>query len=864
MQSPPVRFNWNVFPSTKLEANQMLTPLGCLYSPLHISTLHSSAQPLKCLVCSNYINPYIRIDRPNRMWWCPFCGKTTRFPENYVLPEKDAPNEDIPVEIRPTGHNTIEYELADDISSGKAPPFVAVYVVDVYHHTDALESRDFDKLKESIAKSVDSLPPDTLVMLITFSDVVEVHIPEKNDSVVFLTGLFGKKYDFSRLFTDSTLTKKIESMLQLSSFSSLADTSLLVKNGYLLPVSEKLKLCIDNLRPKLTSSFKPPRSTGLALYLSTMLLSNYSFRNLTGKISLFASGPATLEPGMIVSEEELIRSHHDVANFNAPRFKSASKFYQTLSYISAGYQTLDAYTSVYTSSGKLTNYAVQESRPSFTFDLYAGSLDQVGVYEMKHLAQAGSGNISLSESFASKLFELDLQGNTDQISTEQHRARFTVTTSRGLKVMKAATHGVELQSSYQSDKLSNLHHERISDTVTKFDLSLKKRNFTNQWSLGSLTADDAVAVYFEPETVSSTSMLDAFTGAKDIYIQFRTKFWDIQKNKHILRVTTIKKQTTLAILAANQVKLSSGRFKLINTNSSIIKEKLFMESFDYEAWMVLFTRLLIIKIDTTIGFESFEEVVNDVDAALIRMTKFFGGVKVSTAGTSHNPLENLKLIYSINERFKELPSYSYSLRRNPQLARIFNSSPDETAYYHHLFISADTATSCNMINPKLYRVSSGGKLESVLLDITSLNITEDSAYFVLDSVFNVVVFHQYSDPKRKLALHNSNNDSIIFGDESPREDLAQVLNIINTQLLANRTVRSKVVLTQTGHSQARFLMARLNPVVDREEKPTKSSSWWSFFGGSANDVLMTDDVSVSKYYDELLERVKNFALESDY
>ena len=29
-----VRFNWNVFPSTRLQESQIVTPVGCLYTPV--------------------------------------------------------------------------------------------------------------------------------------------------------------------------------------------------------------------------------------------------------------------------------------------------------------------------------------------------------------------------------------------------------------------------------------------------------------------------------------------------------------------------------------------------------------------------------------------------------------------------------------------------------------------------------------------------------------------------------------------------------------------------------------------------------------------------------------------------------------
>lgn len=838
------RFNWDVFPSTKLEASHMLTPLGCLFTPAYGLPVQSHSTPIQCDLCISYINQYIRIDRQNKMWWCPFCEKRSFLPDGFPLHEKGSENNDIPLEIRPNVL-TIDYVLAKDIAMGSETPFVVVYVIDLYQHTDSIESKEFDLLKEAISESIHKLPKNTLVGIVTYAEDVDVYVSSGAAPISFLPGLlFGDKYDYNKIFTDSNLTSVLFRLLRVGSPPSSRDDSL-VNNAFLSP--ELLLEYIQNLKPVLTDSYKPPRSTGIACYIAALMLSQ-SFSNLIGKISVFISGPPTLSPGKIV-DKGTIRSHHDVANFKAPNFVPALRFYQALSYVAAGYQPADVYNIVYTAGGKLTDYSVSERAPTFSFDIYTGALDQVGVYEMRHLANSGSGSILLSETFASHQFKQTLLANTAAIATEKHNTKLAVATSRGLKVMKSVSHGTELQSSYQSDKLSSMHQEKISDMVTQFDSTLKKRNFTNKWYLGSLDSNDTLAIYFEMETVSSSSLLNAEHGVKEVYIQFQAKWWDIELQLFVLRITTLKKITTLAILAAHQVKMSDGTYRLVNTKSSIVREKMLLDSFDYKAWIVLFTRLLTSKIDTTIGYESFDEVVKDVDIALIRLTKFFGGLQVQTH-SSHNPYENLKVIHSISEKFRELPGYSYSLRRNPQLVRIFNSSPDETAYYHHIFIGSNAEESCMMIQPSFYQAQEG--LESVLLDVSSLKASE-SSFYVLDSVFSIIVFHQCVEGE-KLKLHNSNNDDLVYGERLGKTE--PVLHLVDERI-AQRSVIPKIILTQNGHSQARFLMARLNPVQDKPvEKP--ESKWWNIFTTSASPVLMTDEVSVSTYYDELLDKVKNY------
>ena len=68
------------------------------------------------------------------------------------------------------------------------------------------------------------------------------------------------------------------------------------------------------------------RCTGVALSVAVGLLES-SFQNAGGRIMLFAGGPATEGPGMVVGPElrEPIRSHHDIDRDNIKYFKKALK-----------------------------------------------------------------------------------------------------------------------------------------------------------------------------------------------------------------------------------------------------------------------------------------------------------------------------------------------------------------------------------------------------------------------------------------------------------------------------------------------------------------------------------------------------------
>ena len=103
---------------------------------------------------------------------------------------------------------------------------------------------------------------------------------------------------------------------------------------FLLPVSQ----CEYQLTKALEQLQKDPwpvandrrnlRCTGVALSVAVGLLES-SFQNAGGRIMLFAGGPATEGPGLVVGPElrEPIRSHHDIDRDNIKYYKKALKVF---------------------------------------------------------------------------------------------------------------------------------------------------------------------------------------------------------------------------------------------------------------------------------------------------------------------------------------------------------------------------------------------------------------------------------------------------------------------------------------------------------------------------------------------------------
>jgi protein transport protein SEC23 len=101
---------------------------------------------------------------------------------------------------------------------------------------------------------------------------------------------------------------------------------------FLMPVAEcefQLTKALEQLQKDpwpVASDRRNLRCTGVALSVAVGLLES-SFQNAGGRIMLFAGGPATEGPGLVVGPElrEPIRSHHDIDRDNIKYYKKALK-----------------------------------------------------------------------------------------------------------------------------------------------------------------------------------------------------------------------------------------------------------------------------------------------------------------------------------------------------------------------------------------------------------------------------------------------------------------------------------------------------------------------------------------------------------
>lgn len=166
-----VRYSWGCWPSSRLEAQKCVVPIGMLYSPLKrierpagMSSDPMQYDPVRCTNCGSVLNPWCQVDFQSKVWSCPFCLNRNPFSPHYA---DNISQENLPAELIPQ-YTTIEYELQPGPGRQATPP-VFLFVMDTAVDRDELES-----LRDSLQQSINLIPDDALVGFITFGTMVQV------------------------------------------------------------------------------------------------------------------------------------------------------------------------------------------------------------------------------------------------------------------------------------------------------------------------------------------------------------------------------------------------------------------------------------------------------------------------------------------------------------------------------------------------------------------------------------------------------------------------------------------------------------------------------------------------------------------
>eukprot|EP00126_Sphaerothecum_destruens_P008410 Sdes_comp20201_c0_seq1m13515 len=363
-----VRFSWNTWPSSRIEATRVVVPIGCLYTPVKeredLPPVYY--EPVVCTKtsCRAVLNPFCSIDVRSKLWICPFCFTRNQFPPHY----KDISENNLPAELIHS-YSTIEYTL----QRGALLPPIFLFVVDT-----CLDEEDLQALKDSLIMSLSLLPENSLVGLITYGTTVQFHELGYSDC--------SKSYIFRG--TKEFSAKQIQELLGLTSSSrpqaagnqpaTNAPQAAVGAQRFLQPLAEcdmTLTTIIEELQRDpwpVANDKRPLRSTGAALSVAVGTL-ECTYPNSGARIMLFMGGPATHGPGMVCSNElkEPMRSHSDIDKDNAKYMKKASKYYEQL--------------------------AKRATANGHCVDIYGCAFDQTGLAEMKSLCNWTGGYMLLGD-----------------------------------------------------------------------------------------------------------------------------------------------------------------------------------------------------------------------------------------------------------------------------------------------------------------------------------------------------------------------------------------------------------------------------------------------------------------------------------
>jgi protein transport protein SEC23 len=656
-----------------------------------------------------------------------------------------------------------------------------LFVIDTCTHKEELA-----ELADSLQQILNLLPEQSLVGLITFGTNVQVHELgfEACSKAYVLRG--NREYSPGRVGELLGCTPRPAPQQQQPGQSQPAppqSPGQEVMQRFLLPVSEcsfVLESILEDLHKDpwpVPNDKRAARATGCALSVATSLL-QLAIPRRGARVMLFTGGPCTSGPGAVVSrlKEEDMRSHADLAKKAEPLHKPACEFYASLANPAALGQ----------GQQKKKNAPQQPVTAYHVVDVFACSLDQVGLLEMRELVEATGGLTVLGDSFGQSVFKESLRRVFTRYPDDSHDAgHMAMAFGASIEVLTSR----EFKVSGAIGPVTSLH--KSGPNVSELEIG---KGGTNSWSLGGMDPGTTVAIYFDITNAGNTPLPDN----KRRYIQFITRY------QHANGKTRIR-ATTLCGPWFNAQPIGDGQ----PANTGMVHSPIKM-SFDQEAAAVLTARMAVFQTES----DEVGDVLRWVDRSLIRLCSKFADYVADDPNS-----------FRLSPEFALYPQFMFHLRRS-QFLQLFNSSPDEAAYYRYILIRENTTNSLVMIQPTLLSYSFNGPPQAALLDAESVR---PDTILLLDTFFHVVVFHGETIAAWREQRYHEQEEHASFRAllEAPQQDAQLIMDA--------RFPVPRYIVCDQHKSEARFLMAKLNPSV------THNSNLDGGFGGAQ---VNTDDVSL--------------------
>ncbi|KNC83904.1 protein transporter Sec23A [Sphaeroforma arctica JP610] len=705
-----------------------------MYDPIHCSNPK----------CGAILNPFCQVDFVQKAWVCPFCLVRNVFPQHYHGMSEN----NMPMELIPT-FSTIEYTLP------RAPPHppVFIFVVDT-----CLEPEDMQSLKDSLIMSLDLMPRDALVGLISFGTNVQVHELAPQDG-------FTRAYVFRG--SKDHETKEIETLLGLHNAPvqgnpqnpQQAQPATPKVGRFVQPLDScdfVLTSIIEELQPDpwaVPQGHRPTRSTGAAMAVAVGILESM-YPNMGAKVLSFIGGVCTEGPGQCAAPllSETIRTHTDIEKDNLPFMRKAVKYYNSL--------------------------AARTAKNGHAVDIYSCALDQTGLAEMKSLCNFTGGHLVLGDSFTSSLFK-------------QTYAKVFQKNSKGEYEM-AFNASMDVKCSPQM-KICGvigtcISNEQQGSSVSENEIGIGE---TSSWKICGLDPMTTMALFFEVSN-PHTQPIQSQSGM----VQIITSYQACNGTKRV-RVTTTAR--TWIDVQQNPQYVASG--------------------FDQEATTALMARIAVFRAENDEG----ADILRWLDRMLIRLCQKFG---------EYN--KDQPMSFRLSELFSLYPQFMFHLRRS-QFLLVFNNSPDETTYYRNKLVKSDLMDSLVMIQPSLISYSFNAPPAPVMLDSSSI---QKDRILLLDSFFHILIWHGQTIAEWRKAGYQEKPEYESFRLllEEPVKDAKEIIG--------ERFPVPRFIDTDEGGSQARFLLAKVNP------SQTHNNAF-AYGGDPSTAPVITDDVSLQVFMEHL-------------
>eukprot|EP01053_Blabericola_migrator_P004824 Blabericola_migrator_1__4823@NODE_2531_length_2639_cov_267_855754_g1583_i0_p1_GENE_NODE_2531_length_2639_cov_267_855754_g1583_i0NODE_2531_length_2639_cov_267_855754_g1583_i0_p1_ORF_typecomplete_len804_score146_28Sec23_trunk/PF04811_15/6_1e71Sec23_helical/PF04815_15/2_8e25Sec23_BS/PF08033_12/2_1e21Sec23_BS/PF08033_12/4_5e03Gelsolin/PF00626_22/1_1e04Gelsolin/PF00626_22/5_5e08zfSec23_Sec24/PF04810_15/1_8e07zfSec23_Sec24/PF04810_15/6_3e03VWA_3/PF13768_6/1_NODE_2531_length_2639_cov_267_855754_g1583_i len=443
-----------------------------------------------------------------------------------------------------------------------------------------------------------------------------------------------------------------------------------------------------------------------------------------------------------------------------------------------------------TANAKYTKKAVQyyselalrAVQAGHPIDLFCCSLDQCGLYEMKVCAERTGGVVVMSDTFSLNVFRDSLKKLFENGPDGYVRNAFNV------RIELLCTKEVKICGAIGCVTSTNKKASHVAD------LSVGQSG-TCEWTCGVMDPSSTIAFFMDIVNTNERNLAN-----KSAFIQVQITYTHPTGEKK-MRVFTQAFPFAVSGSGNNLAQIGSG--------------------FDQETATTLMARLAVAKTET----EEPLDILRWLDRKLIRLVSVFADYQKDKPET-----------FQLGQEFAGYPLYMYHLRRSHFL-QTFNASPDETAYYRTVLLRESLHNSVTMISPNLYEYNLAND-QPIPVELDSRALKPD-VVLLLDSFFHLVVWHGEQIVRwREEGYHEM-------------EKFAHLKSVLEMPLAdAKRTLQTrlpcpKFVVCNAGGSQARFLLAKVNP------SNTHASLVQEFGAEAVGTSIITDDVSIKVFMEHL-------------